>query len=99
MKPNKAPESRQQRSVERALSQVLADMDDASDIYNFLIDLCTPAELQAIADRWQVALLLREGMPYRAISEKTAVSVTTIGRVARCITHGSGGYTAAFEQS
>ena len=35
MKPNKAPESRQQRSVERALSQVLADMDDASDIYNF----------------------------------------------------------------
>jgi uncharacterized protein YerC len=39
--------------------------------------------------------LLLEGLPYREIHDRTAVSVTTVGRVARCLTHGAGGYRAA----
>lgn len=58
----------------------------------FFTDLCTPAELAAMADRWAVVPLLEQGMPYRKIHEETQVSVTTITRVARFLSIGSGGY-------
>lgn len=58
----------------------------------FFTDLCTPAELESMADRLQVVPLLRQGIPYRAIHDQTAVSVTTITRVARCLSFGTGGY-------
>ena len=54
----------------------------------FLRDLCTPAELQAMADRWAVVEYLRRGLPYREIHRHTGVSVTTIGRVARFLALG-----------
>ena len=54
----------------------------------FLIDLCSPAELRALAERWHVARLLDEGrLSYRQISDMTGVSTTTIGRVARFLTN------------
>ena len=54
-----------------------------------------PAELQALADRWTVVGLLQAGMPYREIAQQTGVSVTTIGRVARYLGAGNGGYELA----
>jgi uncharacterized protein YerC len=51
--------------------------------------------LQALADRWAVVGLLKEGVPYREIHKQTGVSVTTIGRVARYLTNGNGGYDLA----
>lgn len=54
----------------------------------YLIDLCTPSELRALAERWQVAKLLdKQELSYRDINEKTGVSTTTIGRVARFLTN------------
>ena len=61
---------------------------------SFFRDLCTPAELQALIDRWAVVILLREGLTYREIHDRTGVSVTTVGRVARFLTEGFGGYRA-----
>ena len=58
----------------------------------FFRDLCTPAELQAMADRWAVVEWLQKGLPYREIHRLTGVSVTTIGRVARYLADGNGGY-------
>ena len=50
----------------------------------FLTDLCTPAELRALRERWLVAQILNEGeASYRDINAQTGVSTTTIGRVAR----------------
>ena len=68
------------------------------DCRSFFRDLCTPAELQAMADRWAVVELLERGMPYREIHKHTGVSVTTIGRVARCLTSGNGGYKSVAER-
>jgi TrpR-related protein YerC/YecD len=65
----------------------------------FLDDLCTPAELEAIADRWRVVPLLLEESSYREIHDRTAVSVTTIGRIARCLSFGAGGYRLAAERT
>ena len=50
----------------------------------FLRDLCTPAEIKDMEERWQIAQILNEGvLSYREIQKQIGASVTTIGRVAR----------------
>lgn len=76
----------------------MASMRGADEMRALMTDLCTPAELEALVDRWCVVPLLLEGIPYREIHDRTAVSVTTIGRVARCLAMGEGGYQMAAER-
>ena len=78
-----------------ALARALGALSRPSDVRAFLEDLCTPAELESMADRWKVVPLLLDGIPYREIHDRTLVSVTTIGRVARTLERGAGGYGAA----
>ena len=80
------------------LVAALRALDSAEDTRRFLLDLCTPAELEAMADRWAVVPELAEGRAYRDIHDRTGVSVTTVGRVARCLALGSGGYRVAAER-
>ncbi len=70
-------------------------MKNVDEMDAFLNDLCTPAELEVLVDRWRVVPYLLDGVSYREIHERTAVSITTIGRVARYLNQGSGGYLAA----
>ena len=50
----------------------------------FLDDLCTPSELRAFEERFQVAQMLdHNDKSYREISQLTGASTTTITRVAR----------------
>lgn len=51
-----------------------------------------------MADRWAVVPELAEGRAYRDIHDRTGVSVTTVGRVARCLASGAGGYRLAAER-
>jgi|SRR6185312_1410798 len=77
----------------RALFTAVLTLKDAGECQAFFADLCTPAELDALAGRWKVARLLDKGIPYREISEKTGISTATVTRVARCLTYGKeGGY-------
>jgi TrpR-related protein YerC/YecD len=78
--------------AEDGLFDAFLRLKTAADCKAFLHDLCTPAELEAMADRWRVAGMLEEGIPYRTISEKTGVSVTTVTRVARCLHDPDSGY-------
>ncbi|MGH8032829.1 MAG: YerC/YecD family TrpR-related protein [Luteimonas sp.] len=79
----------------KALARAFAELSRSQDIAAFLEDLCTPAEIEALCDRWRVVPLLLDGVPYREIHERTQVSVTTIGRVARTLERGAGGYAIA----
>lgn len=81
------------------LASAFAALRGAVEVRSFLEDLCTPAELEAMTDRWRVVPLLMEQVPYREIHDRTAVSVTTIGRVARTIETGAGGYAAAIRRT
>ena len=99
MKPNRNDSGAYKKRTEDALYRAVASLDDIHECRNFFKDLCTPAELQALVDRWQVAELLREELPYRRINELTGVSVTTIGRVARALNDGFGGYQVALSRS
>jgi len=95
MKPNRNDSAVYKKRTEDALFRVIASLADVHECRNFIKDLCAPAELQALVDRWQVAQLLQQNLPYRKIRELTGVSVATIGRVARSLNDGFGGYAVA----
>ena len=95
MKTHRNVTPRQEALAERNLCAALAALRTPDECRAFLRDLCTPAELQAMADRWAVVDLLRRALPYREIHRITGVSVTTIGRVARFLAAGNGGYVIA----
>ena len=97
MKPNRDDSKAYRKRTEDALFRAVQSLDDIHEIRNFFKDLCTPAELQAFVDRWQVVEMLQQDLPYRRIHDLTGVSVTTIGRVARFLADGFGGYAAALE--
>ena len=82
-------------SAELSLCEALLSLKNAEEMSAFLHDLCTPAELEVLIDRWRVVPYLLDGVAYREIHERTAVSITTIGRVARFLNQGNGGYLAA----
>ncbi len=66
------------------LYEALLLLDRKEEAFNFLKDLCTPQEVQALTERWRVCQLLDAGdLSYRDIHSLTGASLTTIGRVAR----------------
>ncbi|MDR0678751.1 MAG: trp operon repressor [Puniceicoccales bacterium] len=87
-------------SAIRRLCEALLLLEDEQTAEKFLEDLCTPAELSALAERWRICRLLRDGRhSYREIYELTGVSTATVTRVARCLRDPSGGgYRAILEK-
>jgi TrpR-related protein YerC/YecD len=81
------------------LCEALSGVDGAEEMRAVLVDLCTPAELRAISERWRVAQILSDGaLSYREISSQTGVSTTTIGRVSRFLKdEPHGGYRLLLE--
>ena len=76
----------------KELFAAVAKLRDVDEVKKFLRDIGTLAELKAMAERWKVAKLVKQGIPYRSIAKKTGVSTATITRVAYWLHHGSGGY-------
>ena len=67
-----------------SLLDTLLAIDTKEQLSSFLKDLCTPAELRSLDERWKVCqLLAKENLSYREIHAITGASLTTIGRVAR----------------
>jgi TrpR-related protein YerC/YecD len=95
MKQHRNVTARQEALSERNLFAAVLTLKNVDECRAFFRDLCTPAELQAMTDRWAVVEWLQKGLPYREIHRITGVSVTTIGRVARYLADGNGGYALA----
>jgi TrpR-related protein YerC/YecD len=98
MKPHEHMTPRQEALAERALCTAFAALNTPEEVRAFLRDLCTPAEIQAMADRWAVVGCLDQDLPYREINRLTGVALATIGRVARFLASGYGGYTVALQR-
>ena len=82
----------------KELFKAVADIKTPEECRKFMRDLCTIAEIQAMAERWQVAKLLQKGLPYREIAKKTGASTATVTRVAQWLNHGEGGYEILLER-
>ncbi len=66
------------------LCEILLLLETKEEVYNFMKDLCTPQEINSLAERWRVCKLLeKDDLSYREINKITGASLTTIGRVAR----------------
>lgn len=73
-------------------------LKSTEECYNFFEDICTVSEIKAMAQRLEVAKMLKEGYTYMDISEKTGASTATISRVNRCLNYGSDGYRTVLER-
>ncbi|PWL41131.1 YerC/YecD family TrpR-related protein [Christensenella sp. MSJ-20] len=80
------------------LFEAILSMESLDECYRFFEDICTISELQAIAQRLEVARLLREKVTYQQISRQTGASTATISRVNRCVVYGTGGYDIALNR-
>jgi len=82
----------------RELSTAILGLESREEVERFLRDLCTIAELEAMAHRWAVVRLLDGGLPYAEVARKTHASTTTVTRVAHWLRHGEGGYRLALDR-
>ena len=80
------------------LYQAILTLKNEEEVFNFFQDLCTVTELRAMEQRFEVAVLLRQGMIYNDILERTGTSSATISRVNRSLAFGHGGYQAYFQR-
>ena len=80
------------------LYRAILTLKDEEEVYRFFQDLCTVTELRAMEQRFDVAVLLHDGMIYSDILERTGASSATISRVNRSLAFGHGGYAAYFQR-
>lgn len=81
----------QDELTDQLCSAVLA-LHTREDCYRFFEDICTVAEIKAMAQRLEVAKMLDDGYIYEDIVAKTGASTATISRVKRCLVYGADGY-------
>ena len=80
------------------LFEAILCLESKEECYSFFEDLCTVNEIQAIAQRMEVAAMLSEKRTYVEIAEKTGASTATISRVNRCLHYGTDGYKLAIDR-
>ncbi len=78
--------------MKNQLFNVIAELDSAEEVASLFEDLCTPKEIEYMAQRIEGAKLLMQGESYNQIINKTSISTATLGRINRCIQYGNGGY-------
>jgi TrpR-related protein YerC/YecD len=83
-----------------SLYKAFASIKSEREFDAFLRDICTPAEIEALGERWKIAGLLFAGeLSQKAIADRTGASVTTVTRVARFLNNEPyGGYRAVLSR-
>ena len=78
--------------------KAILTLKTVDELMDFFDDLCTVTEIQAMEQRFQVAVYLSQGMKYNDILAETGASSATISRVNRSLQYGKDGYEVAFER-
>ncbi|MBO6214974.1 MAG: TrpR YerC/YecD [Lachnospiraceae bacterium] len=85
------------KAMDRLLDAIRSMKDD-DELYAFLQDLCTISELEAFAQRFEVAEELHNRRTYQEIVKTTGASTATISRVNRALNYGEDGYVLAIRR-
>ena len=82
------------------LSKVIVDLKSTKEVENFLKDILTPNEIEAIEERWAIAkLLYRKELSYREIAAELGTSTATVTRVGRfLLAESNNGYLTALKK-
>lgn len=81
-----------------SLFDAVLSLENREECYLFFEDVCTVNEILSLAQRFEVAKMLKEKRTYLEISEKTGASTATISRVNRSLNYGNDGYDMVFER-
>ena len=84
-------------TVEQLFKGILC-LENLDECFEFFEDICTINELLSLAQRFEVAKMLREHKTYLEIAEKTGASTATISRVNRPLNYGNDGYDMVIER-
>jgi len=87
-----------QTSETDELFETILSLRTTKEVARFFRDLCTLAELEAMAHRWEAARLLDQRLPYHEVARRTGASTTTVTRVAHWLRHGEDGYRLALDR-
>ena len=79
------------------LMEAVLKLENVEDAYRFFEDICTIAEVKSMAQRIEVARLLRAGVTYQEIARETGASSATISRVNRALIYGAEGYVRVLD--
>ena len=88
-----------QNTDQEALFEAILTLRSPEECYAFFKDLCTYQELNAKAQRLQVAKMLHEGHVFHELVEEPGASTATISRVNRAIKDGGDGYQIIFDRT
>ncbi|MEA3355560.1 MAG: YerC/YecD family TrpR-related protein [Patescibacteria group bacterium] len=80
------------------LYQAILSLKTKKEVQIFLRDLLTLREIKTITQRFKIARLLHQGLPYAKIAKLTNTSTTTVTRVSHWLKHGKGGYKLALKR-
>ena len=80
------------------LFKAILTLETVEECYSFFEDVCTIPELNAMAQRYNVAEMLSGGSVYSEIVKETGASTATISRVNRSLEYGSDGYEMVFKR-
>lgn len=86
-----------EKNIEK-LAEAFVCIESAEECLRFLADLCTVSEVKAMAQRLEVAAMLREKKVYTDIVSATGASTATISRVNNALTYGEEGYVAVLDK-
>ena len=92
-------QSKQEKELFRELYEAIIGLETAEECENFLSDLCTIKEVQAMAQRLRSAKLLLQGKTYNEVMEETDISSATLARVSKCVRYGSGSYASVIQKA
>lgn len=85
------------RTVDQLFAAIL-QLKTKEECYRFFEDLCTINEVLSMAQRLEVARMLRQGNTYNQIEQETGASTATISRVKRCLNYGADGYSLILDR-
>ena len=78
------------------LFEAILTLENEEECFDFFEDVCTVNELLSLAQRFEVAKMLKEGHTYMEVAEQTGASTATISRVNRSLNYGKDGYEMVF---
>lgn len=91
-------EEKIRKQEKEKLFEAILSLESVDECARFFDDLCTINELNVMAQRLEVAVLLKQGETFNTIVEKTGASTATISRVNRCLKYGAGGYESVLSK-
>ncbi len=80
------------------LFRAVLSLKTEEECYRFFEDLCTFKEIQSLAQRLQVARMLKDEKTYGEIEAETGASTATISRINKFLQYGSQGYNLILDR-